>query len=1762
MGEPSEDEPDFPYADNVPSKDDKVFTSWIHRDASFEPFAPKDGHFSAWDDAPNPKTYASFGDQGVTASVNAYGHLLMFGRYLSVGTSGMFMTDQTNVPQPWYVMWRSLELQDISAEQNGKNMSYGLRFEDATSDNATSDDATSEDATSDDATSDDATSDDATSDDATSDDATSDDATSDDAAAFDDQLRSSYVHDRWPRYEYTTEANNHITIQWIVHQEAVLQQVVITNFADNNTKVKFSFGDGMHLRDMDHHNYRPFEGPDNSADPSTCAGPNGYGCVYVRPLPQDDEEDDEDNYKEGGKEDNGAPVDSEQKPDSVTTIVSVFIDGEAKTGVGKDTWIHELRGKKAITLAQETPLSDTVEVVVAYKMLFLPKSKGDWSDFLIPARSTNVNTLLRNEPFTELNLSGVDMSPPSHDDTTQKAVAPKSTQTGDTSKDPKKDAAKAKKLQEPQNPENPLNAQKPPNLGRPPNPQGIPDKSASSHIEYAVRRNLEHILSGCAVPLRKPLLKGAEPTEKWPDGIVPVALTCGDMSTHRVCTSASFFAFQFLIQVAKRLNRLEQDDYVKSLRQRIDDVCRGHLAWLRRVWELNYQPKKQANVSESRTSKTRCFVANYWVTGRSITPSNESALWSPSWMPEDSLTDTPYQVIKVAEFAALYREPSDQDLAKKIMVRVGQKWCKELFKLDKRGELVWPHARDEDITTFRLDDHVLIWKAIKSMQDLDIWVELRKEKKNKEDDSKEDGSEDGGFDELAKRFTRSDIQRVILGHFTTLNDHSGKRMVAVKRSARETRFMLHARDTVLFYAIDWGLSLEQTSFREVWTNTIESQIHHDENQEAHWDNAIRYALAIVMASQDKTINKHTPSELLKLSLQVLFQSTSPNAFFPGQLDKNTKEPELYRDEEDRDWYFHASFEIPFVLLLHAGKINSIFDGQHQKQPQKNPVPDIEQPRPGMEQVAERFTAEPKNQTPGSNMGSDHALALSDRNPEKLGLWELLPGSRKVMTKNVPFNSMIDSSNIVELDEEWLYNYPAFLLRDKPLTDTEVDSQITLLAEDTDSETDSETDIESANARPVVMKVANDKKREQGRSSHYKFTTDDRLAGVADIPKNKHLGKRDQRFEVHENLWSIENNDELLTMLRKPRRAEQAKKRLVWLPCANGETALVCYLTSPDEEKAAISEFFERHRHYDKFFSDDTTITLNTWESEFHLSFYQLIDTAAPAPAPAIPEPSQEPLGGKLNYQITRASVGFRFFGDFFDRFWTCHFVEYIPRVASDASAPTPALDFIDHSDKRRSWRQRKVLELLLLDRILTEAVNSTRKIYKTVRRELDVKSDGALTFSILTSDDYFASNKEWQKFEQVLQAVQDDLAGMLDTISKWESREKDREKERPRWTHKDESKYRGDIRKLVGQTSRKIHELKTYQSQVSSLKDTLASSQDKTRNDLSLLGAENIRFFTYVTVVFLPLGFAASIFSMSDPPKGSTVKPMAVCAIVALAVTGIAIVNAKALFAVAEALFAVFAMPSELVHKYSHEKMKRSYMVGQYTQRKNQRKKPRDIVEPMVHWYEQGKKSMVRWFEQRRNPCDDVEAAGVASTITSSSNAPSPAPRPPPSDVAGGDNVLDIDTSSSSSPHLGFWIAYVLIELPARRILLACYAMRKHKFTRAAVLLVVTGLLLLPLFVVSCMLQILVYNMFDILRLFWGCVVRFFSTPPPEEGDGFEKHMSMLTYPLRPYRPFKESPDHPGDPDLDQNPKPQSQNGENEKGAAGEVVTNDITDHY
>ncbi|KKY32525.1 putative mg2+ transporter zinc transport protein [Diaporthe ampelina] len=558
--------------------------------------------------------------------------------------------------------------------------------------------------------------------------------------------------------------------------------------------------------------------------------------------------------------------------------------------------------------------------------------------------------------------------------------------------------------------------------------------------------------------------------------------------------------------------------------------------------------------------------------------------------------------------------------------------------------------------------------------------------------------------------------------------------------------------------------------------------------------------------------------------------------------------------------------------------------------------------------------------------------------------------------------------------------------------------------------------------------------------------------------------------------------DLFASLTSPRTAQQAKKRFLWLPHANAETALLCWAASPEQERAAISLFFDRHSKYEKYVWDDTTMVLNTWKTELHLSFYVLVDTSTPRHV-GLPPPTADLLPGELRREIRRASMSFRFDGDFFDRYWTCHFVEHVPNKLHQVEWSLP----FDASGKNvdKQWWQRKVLELFLLNDILCEVDDGAMEVLSQVRKELGVE-ESSLSFSILDSEAYSSSKDNWHRFEQILHAVEEDLTSILNTLQKWTSRERDRGQEKPRWTRSDERKYRGAINKYRGATERQIRDLGMHRDTIRKLKDTLATSRQKIRDDRELHRNENIRYFTYVTVIFLPLGFAASFYSMNGAPENDLLSSLIKFAAGAFAVTVALLASAKTLFLAVDVLVGPLRrMRSKAglaIEKYSRSTREESWL--------------------MMHRVKPGE--------------SDEQGKG------------SPPPPPSRAKASGQEHIAHDDVNHRSLSPILFWPAYIFIEIPARRVLVAIFELKSGSLSPQAIAHIIAGVVLVPVFGLSWLVKVIFVNIQDVvefLKHIGDLIPKWSTSSKPRNKDddaaAFLRRFEQMTNTPEASRPLK-----------------------------------------
>jgi hypothetical protein len=156
-------------------------------------------------------------------------------------------------------------------------------------------------------------------------------------------------------------------------------------------------------------------------------------------------------------------------------------------------------------------------------------------------------------------------------------------------------------------------------------------------------------------------------------------------------------------------------------------------------------------------------------------------------------------------------------------------WTDYLDFTKSRLSPTWEHLPGvSDIPIYRLSDHTWIWKALQDIHDLIRRVqEENKAIQAKAGISQVDRMTLGAkqsfstgtlvdflkkvvplFSSIRMRrslsthaldFTVEDMRKQNVRRFTIENDVLKKRMLSVTRSARETRFLFHSRDTVLYY---------------------------------------------------------------------------------------------------------------------------------------------------------------------------------------------------------------------------------------------------------------------------------------------------------------------------------------------------------------------------------------------------------------------------------------------------------------------------------------------------------------------------------------------------------------------------------------------------------------------------------------------------------------------------------------------------------------------------------------------------------------------------------------------------------------------------------------------------------------------------------------------------------------------------------------------------------------------------------------------------
>jgi Mg2+ and Co2+ transporter CorA len=590
---------------------------------------------------------------------------------------------------------------------------------------------------------------------------------------------------------------------------------------------------------------------------------------------------------------------------------------------------------------------------------------------------------------------------------------------------------------------------------------------------------------------------------------------------------------------------------------------------------------------------------------------------------------------------------------------------------------------------------------------------------------------------------------------------------------------------------------------------------------------------------------------------------------------------------------------------------------------------------------------------------------------------------------------------------------------------------------------------------------------------YAFTTkpsnSTHLVDIGSRPKGRETNSQSK-------LHTFISPEDLAKHLRLQRRREDAKKRFIHINACSPQEAVVLYIGSPRSEGYSTMAFIDKYCSGTNWVKDDVFKDANLWVSELHLSYFVL--------APEGRIVSQDPkdsLHGSLqrsrwsfaskrhgvSHTLRRAATSFRFVGDAHDRWWTCYTLSYTP--GSDESFNLDQFAYKDRGDQKKRHSedlhgQRRFIELVLLENITKDMVSSTQSILQLIDKTLDQgeSAGNGDDNDIDASDREFdqkshALSAEYVQFSKLLRIVQDNHRRVAETINEWDQRERQR-KHQPRWSYDDEREYRKPLDLKTRELKRNIAKIKEQGDEIvwkiGDLKDlrTILSADLSLREArVSTQSSEDVRLFTYVTVIFLPLTFSSSLFSMQGLPNNLVVTTFIILTICALFITLLVLINLKTLNRIrGRASAKLFAK----ARRKMHESLR-------------------------IFWNRMGR------------DLDSVEEQTIHP------NGPSISKRKGPklgdSSYQSRPMVVEKPVSHQSKWwYLHFWLSDLFLEAPARRVDLAWQAFslsekkRKRLGHLRVAMRIIIGLLWLPVLIPSHILWLAIINLLELpLLLYW-----------------------------------------------------------------------------
>ncbi|KAF7507703.1 hypothetical protein GJ744_010132 [Endocarpon pusillum] len=495
--------------------------------------------------------------------------------------------------------------------------------------------------------------------------------------------------------------------------------------------------------------------------------------------------------------------------------------------------------------------------------------------------------------------------------------------------------------------------------------------------------------------------------------------------------------------------------------------------------------------------------------------------------------------------------------------------------------------------------------------------------------------------------------------------------------------------------------------------------------------------------------------------------------------------------------------------------------------------------------------------------------------------------RITMPERIDTSSIVKGGNIVDDKDflpDWMYYYPEFIHQQS--LDIKIEEEI--------------KQLEPFEAlKPAVDKWKDSRDFSSRRDWSKKFSSCVVDSGVKNRTNPEDSRNMTVRF--------AKTSKELWDHLVKPRTPNHAKKRLIELSGHDSDGLLICWLTASKREKPFLLEFFRRHTVSENYFGERTLWQGNTWETEFHLGFYQLVSddsllhrhSGGNLRIREVPSLSFTPRRQK----IAPVALGFRIVGDLRDRFWSCHFIFSSLRLDGFRGIIYESKSMDRQKFHQEKQSQRKILELIYVQRATEEMERSIKEILDAIHGEFSLHDTGhAHVTRDLQSESfefiYNYSNLHLRAAE-ILRDMLQRLKYSISSIEDWEKRE-DNRGIRSRWSAKDEKRFGERLRELTRKCKINIQQLRMQQSRTEEQlrfaehqHTDLVSYMQLREARTSTRSAEDVRLFTYVTIIFLPLTFSSSLFSMQGAPATGTIASMAQVTVIALAITMLFLANIK-----------------------------------------------------------------------------------------------------------------------------------------------------------------------------------------------------------------------------------------------------------------------------